>query len=248
MVDLDSGRDEPLLPGFAVVGLPRRSYDISPDGRELVVTALDRDGKHRLWLVPFDRQLRPQQIPNVEGNDPRFAPGGGVLFRGLDGNSAFAFRVREDGTGMQKIMDGPIAAILGCSPDGQWLVVKVPGNQGSSIVAVPLRIHARLRIVARAGISFNDAEVRWSGDAKSMYIRVPVNEESWSAARTYTFPLSPGNMWPKIPAEGFQSEADIEKVPGVALLNEFDCPGPTSEMYAFTRLTVQRNLFRVPIS
>jgi Tol biopolymer transport system component len=54
MVDLDSGRDEPFLPGFAVVGIPHHTYDISPDGRLIVVTVLGQKGKHRLWLMPFD--------------------------------------------------------------------------------------------------------------------------------------------------------------------------------------------------
>jgi hypothetical protein len=59
--------------------------------------------------------------------------------------------------------------------------------------------------------------------------------------------LVTGSMWPKMPLEGFQSEADITKVPGSTLLSEFDCPGPTPEVYAFARMTVQRNLFRVPL-
>jgi len=42
--------------------------------------------------------------------------------------------------------------------------------------------------------------------------------------------------------------ADRSEFPGAVLLNEFDCPGPTREIYAFVRLMVQRNLFRVPLS
>jgi hypothetical protein len=55
-------------------------------------------------------------------------------------------------------------------------------------------------------------------------------------------------MWPEVPPKGFQSEADIAKFPGAVLLSEFDCPGPTREIYAFVRMTAQRNLFRVPLS
>ena len=248
VVDLDSGREEPLLPGFAVVGTPRRTYDISPDGRQLVVTVLDTDGKHRLWLVPFDRQSRPHEIPNVEGIDPLFARHGEIFFRGLEGQTAFAYRVREDGTGLQKVINQPIAGLLGISVDGQWLVAKIPGTNGSSTVALSVSHQVPMRVVAVGGLSFNDAEFLWSGDAKSIYIRVAVNEEHWAAARTYALPLSAGNMWPTMPPQGFQSEAEIAKVPGATLLNEFDCPGPTPEVYAFTRMTVQRNLFRVPLS
>jgi hypothetical protein len=135
MVDLHAGRDEPLLPGFAVVGIPRHTYDISPDGRQIVVTALGQKGEHRLWIVPFDRPLRPREIPNAQGDHPFFGSSGEIFFRGLEGNSAFAYRIRADGTGLQKVFDRPIAGLSGISPDGQWLVAKVPGENGSSTVA-----------------------------------------------------------------------------------------------------------------
>jgi Tol biopolymer transport system component len=247
MVDLESGRDEPLLPGFAVVGTPRHTYDISPDGREVVVTALGQKGEHRLWLVPFDRQLRPRAIPNVEGDFPLFGSSGEIFFRGLEGNSAFVYRIRDDGSALQKLFDQPVAALAGISPDGHWLVVKVPGTGGSSTVALPVHQDSAVRVIATAALSFGDLEVHWPRNAKSIYLRLPVNPESWAAGRTYVLPLVKGGMWPEMPLKGFQSEEDITKVPGSTLLSEFDCPGPTPETYAFARMTVQRNLFRVPI-
>jgi eukaryotic-like serine/threonine-protein kinase len=246
MVDLDSGRDEPFLPGFAVVGMPHHTYDISLDGRQIVVTVLGQKGEHRLWLVPFDRQLRPREIPNAEGDHPLFGSDGEIFFRGLERNSAFVYRIRDDGSGLQKVFDQPVASLSGISPDGHWLVVKVPGTDGSSTVALPVHQDSAVRAVATAAISFTDPEVHWSTDAKSIYFRIPANE-SWAAGRTYVLPLVRGSMWPKMPLIGFQSEADITKVPGSTLLSEFDCPGPTPEMYAFVRMTVQRNLFRVPL-
>jgi len=247
MVDLDSGRDEPLLPGFAVVGMPRHAYSISPDGRQIVVTALAQKGEHRLWLVPFDRQLRPREIPNAEGDQPFFGSSGEIFFRGLEGNAAFAYRIRDDGTGLQKVYDQPIAGLAGISPDGHWLVAKVPGAKGSSTVALPVHQDSAIQVIAGGGLSFNDFEVHWSGDAKSIYLRLPANPESWSAGRTYVLPLRQGSMWPKMPPEGFQSEAEIRQFSAATVLSEFDCPGPTPEIYAFARMTVQRNLFRVPL-
>lgn len=247
MVDLDSGRDESLLPGFAVVGTPRHTYDVSPDGRQIVANALGPKGEHRLWLVPFDRQLRPRAIPNAEGDHPLFGSNHEIFFRGLEGNSAFAYQIRDDGTGLKKVFDQPIAGLAGISPDGQWLVVKIPGADGSITVALPVHQDSPVRVIASAGLSFGDPEVHWSGDAKSIYFRVPVNAESWAAGRTYVLPLVKGSMWPKMPPEGFQTEADIMKVTGSTMLNEFDCPGPTPEIYAFARMTAERNLFRVPL-
>ena len=60
--DLESGRAEPLVPGFQVLG-----YDLSADGQQVVMEATDREGKYGLWLAPLDRRSPPRQIPNVEG-------------------------------------------------------------------------------------------------------------------------------------------------------------------------------------
>jgi len=247
IVDLDSGRQQSLLPGTPVVGIPRRTYDIAPDGQRLLVTTLDHQGKHRISLVSLASDSAPREIPNAEGGNPLFGVGE-IFFQNIERGTTFAYRIHEDGTGLQKVSDQPIAGISGISPDLQWLLVKVPGSRGSTIVALPLYQNAPVRVLAGAGLAFNDAEIRWSGDRKTMYIRVPVNEETWAAARTYALPLAPGSLWPRVPAEGFQTETDIAKYPGAVLLNdEFDSPGPTQETYAFARMTVQRNLFRVPL-
>src|SRR3954466_582853 len=58
VADLDSGHSEPLAPGFPVL-----NYDISPDGRQVVLEAEDAGGKARLWLAPFDRRSPPRLIP-----------------------------------------------------------------------------------------------------------------------------------------------------------------------------------------
>ncbi len=247
IVDLESGRDQPLLPEFAVVGPPRHAYDISPDGRQIVV-AINRDGKKRLWLVPFDRQLRAHEIPNAEGDFPLFGADGEVFFRGFEGNVAFPYHIRQDGTARVKVIDRPAAGIMGISPDGQWLVVKLPGTEGSRLAALPMDQHSPIRIIGGGTVGFADTEVRWSRDSKSIFIRLPSSEESWTPGRTYALPLSRGQVWPDIPAKGFQSENELAKAPRAVLIGEFDSPGPTPEIYTFARLTVHRNLFRVPIS
>lgn len=66
--------------------------------------------------------------------------------------------------------------------------------------------------------------------------------------KTYVIPIPKGRMWPDLPARGVESEAELSKLRGVSLLNEFDTPGPTPQIYTFVRMTVKRNLFRVPIS
>lgn len=247
LVDLDTGLQRPLLPGLAVVGIPRRTYDISPDGREIVVSVLSPKGEHRLWILPVDPQSRPHEIPNVKGDHPFFGLNGEIFFRSIGRDSAFAYRVHQDGSGLQKVSDQPIAGLVSHSPDGKWLVAKLPGSAGSNTVALPLQQGSSLRVILATGLSFSDADVRWSGDAKTIYIRVPLGAQPGDPARTYALPVVPGSIWPKMPAEGFPSEEAVANIPGAILLKEFECPGPTAGIFAFERLTVQRNLFRIPL-
>jgi Tol biopolymer transport system component len=89
VADVESGRSEPLVRGFQVL-----DYDISADGRGVVMWTTDAEGKNRLWLAPLDRSSPPRQIPDIEGGQPKFAPSGEILFRRrLDGMSTFVYRV-----------------------------------------------------------------------------------------------------------------------------------------------------------
>ena len=58
VADIDSGRSEPLTPGFQAL-----DYDISGDGRQVVMEVEDAQGKPRLWLASFERRSPPLQIP-----------------------------------------------------------------------------------------------------------------------------------------------------------------------------------------
>jgi hypothetical protein len=66
--------------------------------------------------------------------------------------------------------------------------------------------------------------------------------------RTYALPVPRGQPLPKMPPTGFASAADIAAVPGTRLIDAADpAPGPTPDVYAFSRETVQRNLYRIPL-
>ena len=117
VADLESGRSEPLVPG-----LPVLEYDISADGRQVVMSTTDREGKPRLWVMPFDRSSPPVQIPNVEGVSPEFgrrrryflsSPGWEVRFRlsRSPGRRRTAEGTRQAGIRWSSV-----------SPDGRWIM------------------------------------------------------------------------------------------------------------------------------
>jgi dipeptidyl aminopeptidase/acylaminoacyl peptidase len=245
VADMASGRTEPFLPGFALAMRGVSSlFDVSPDGRHVVVQAPDPQGKMRLWLASADHRTPPQPIPNVEGDGPAFAPDGDLVFRRREGDYGYAYRVHPDGTGLKKLIEYPVIETRGLSPDGKWLMAYVryalPGEETKgAILTFPLEGGPGVYLMGVGGFR----PITWSADGKTLY----VSESGGMAGRTFAVPLPPGRVWPEIPKTGFRA-ADLAKLPGV---HEIDVPevvpGATSEVYAFSRETIQRNLYRIPV-
>ena len=61
-------------------------------------------------------------------------------------------------------------------------------------------------------------------------------------------PLIAGKSLPPIPEGGLHSDAEIASLPGAHRVEEGGIvPGPSADVYAFYRGTIQRNLYRIPI-
>ena len=241
VADLDSDHTEPLLPGFPVAGSTgpgavwNSGYDISPDGRKVVFYSPDLHGKLRLWVTPLDRRSPPRQIPGVEGEQPLFGPSGEIFFRKVEGTSASLYSVREDGTGLRRAAELAVFNLFSAYPDRKWLLLGLPG--GEAIVptegGTPFSIHLR-----------PPRWLRWTGDGKHLFVL------NVTGSRIKVLPLSPGQVLPPsvAPAKDFPSDAELAKLPGVRIIPEGNVvPGPTADIYAFTRETVQRNLYRIPV-
>ena len=245
IAELDSGRTEPLLQGFSLTGR-YQTHDFSGDGKQMVFAALDQTGKPRLWLASLDRRTPPRQIPNVEGDQPLFGSDGEIFFRHLEGTSGFAYRVRQDGTGLRKAAEPPVYLMQGVSPDGQWLVARFELPREQAVVttmAVPLAGGPLVRIATYAV----SAPVKWSPDGRRIGI-FGGGGMAGGGGRTYVLPVAPGRALPDLPPGGFSTAAELAKVPGVVVIPSLDAaPGPTPDVYAFSRETVQRNLYRIPI-
>ncbi len=238
IADMNSGLNEPLLSGFDVAGglfTATAAYDISPDGRQVVMQAVDREGKNRLWLAPLDRRSPPRQIPNVEGDGPLFAADGEILFRAREGTYGFAYRVRPDGTGLRKASEHPVISAEGVSADGKWLVAYARPNEEAAggTLALPLDGGPPVQIYGTS------LRAKWSPDGRLLFLMMH--------NATYVLPLPPGRMLPVMPAGGFKSEQEIANLPGGRVIDNPDvAPGPAPDVYAFSRETVQRNLYRIP--
>jgi DNA-binding winged helix-turn-helix (wHTH) protein/Tol biopolymer transport system component len=225
IADLESGGSHPVVRNFPVI-----DYDISADGRQVVMWTTDAEGKSRLWLAPFDRSSPPTQIPNMEGAEPRFGPGGDILFR----RAEFVYRVRPDGTGLRQAFENPVLLQSSVSPDGRWIVewAPLPGNGSPAVQAFPLDGGLPTRIGG------SSTYLSWSLDGRSALV-----------AGSFVVPVVAGQSLPRLPAGGFHSDEEIARLPGARRIDARGVVlGQSADVYAFYRGTIQRNLYRIPIS
>ena len=239
-VDLKGGRSEQFLPGFAVTG-----YDISPDGRRIVVAAQDPHGRSHLWIASTDRRFPPRQIPSSTSDDtPVFGLGGNIFYRAAEGGSNFIYRVKEDGTGYQKVWPDPILDFFSVSPDGEWLIAGAPvSSEGISaaLFAYPVRGGTPVRIC------LGDCNARWDRAGKFFYLALIEMGSRGGRARTVVLPAPRGGGLPRIPLSGINSPEDVKGLPGVKVIDEVISPGATTSVYVFTRTSVHRNLYSIPL-
>jgi serine/threonine protein kinase/Tol biopolymer transport system component len=232
IADLDNGRTELLLSGIRIAW-GAKSYDLSPDGTQVVFAAAS--GKLHLSFAPLDRRSPPKDIPNADGDEPVFGSRGEIFFRRLEGTSLFLYGIRPDGTGLRKVMSQAVTDVNGVSPDQQWVTVLAPHDMGVYALAVPAAGGQPLRLPSFVH--------RWSGDARYWF---------WSDEDldiTHAVPLRPGESFARNAAGVLPYlNEDAAKLPGARTIPSGDvAPGPTADTYAFTKSTVQRNLYRIPI-
>lgn len=232
VADLKAGFIKRLAPQLAIIG--SAMYDVSRDGKDVIFSAKDGDGKNGLWLARLDGSQPPRRVPGIEGDWAVFGQSGEIFFRSSDG---FAYRVQEDGTGLNKATAVPISRIYSISPDLRWLVVS---NGETFLYSLngeqPIHLHG-------------DVVLQWSPEGNELFFEFgAVGMSARGEGVTCDIPLRNGEMLPKAIRDGAQSEHDIAKLRGVHIIESGDvAPGPASGVYAYSREVTQRNLFRIPI-
>ncbi len=239
VTELDTGHTERLLPGFLIAGDPL-GYDISTDGKRVVFAALDADGKSRLWLASLERRFPPRQLPVSNADSPSFGSAGDLFFRAAEGGSNFIYRMKEDGTGRQKVAPDPIIWLFSVSPDGQWAWAVVAASREDrpvGFVAFPTGGGPPTRICEGCGL-------QWGPGGKFLYL----SRSGMGGGKTFAVPLRPGQALPALLSSGINPEADATRLPGVRVIERANIyPGPDPSLYAFTKTTVHRNLYRIPV-
>jgi serine/threonine protein kinase/WD40 repeat protein len=238
VVDLDTGQRQPLLPGFEIL-----YYSISSDGQRVVFVSVDDKGRSPVWMAFLDGSAKPRQLTTLDAGSAFFGAPGEVMFGSIGQTEFYIYRIKEDGRGLQKVITKPLFP-LAVSPDGQWIAVQDPTAWGALILH-PADGGSPIRLCDLCappwGIETTPFYFGWTADSKFVY---------WEFANaTYAISLQPGRMLPLIPEKGVQSREAVTALRGARLISEQErtFPGPSPSVYAFMKVSTQRNIYRIPV-
>ena len=240
--ELSSGKTEPLAQS-----VPITSYDVSPDGTQILFAVKPEHGAAEIWLTSRGGDDPPRRLTASGEDQPAFGPAGEILFRQSEDHDNYLFLVNADGSKRRKITPTPITELRSMSPDRRLAFAMAPVNgfPTTAVLAVPLD-GGPVRCICPGTCG-----VRWSPDGASMYIT------TWPAEMTIAIPVPKGESMPVLPVAGVQSVADAATLSGSRLVdfalfsasprgNDF-APGQEMGTFASARTMSHRNLFRVQL-
>jgi hypothetical protein len=127
--------------------------------------------------------------------------------------------------------------LIGVSPRGEWRLFANP------VVADPIGGGAPIRIC-------DSCSAGWGPEDKCFYLRYrDIGEQG--GGKTIVLALPEGKELPNLPAGGLKSAEDAK---GLKMVAEIDmngkgvvAPSSNPSVYAYTPVTVQRNIYRIPL-
>jgi Tol biopolymer transport system component len=241
VADIATGQRQRLLPDFQM-----QYYSISADGQRIAFA--DDKAEGGIWVAPLDARTAPHRLSTAPAAwQVFFGAPGELVYMGSNTakrGALFIYRIKEDGTGLAQMIDASNIIPFSASPDGR-LVVAQDSRAWGALKA--FRSDNQEPIVICPACSFPQGteptppDMNWSADGRFVYLKF--------GGSTYAIPLSAGQMLPRIPASGFGSKEAVAALPGARLVSDEAnvFPGPDPSIYAFTKVTTQRNIYRVPV-
>jgi hypothetical protein len=218
-----------------------------------VVFARTDPGQEGVWLANVDGHLPPVQLSSESDTRAFFGPEGTVIFEAAEGQAKYLVQMREDGSSRRKVSAEPIIYLFSVSPDRRWAIVWTPGSGDATrpLVAYPINGGDPVRLcencsnVDGPAVGHSPPMLAWSPDGQYVYITLqPSRETPYETGKTYAVRLASTSTLP--PA--FKDETDVALIPGVQVIPHGGIfPGPTPSLYAYTRTTTHRNIYRIPV-
>ncbi len=234
VVDLESGKSEPVFPGIAI-----SKFDIASDGKRIAFVSLDDLGKPRVWMAALDHSTPPRKLTSLESDGPQFIQGNALFFRGTEAGADYVYELKANEAVPQRVSTQPLHGYAGVSPDGKWWVTGLIDTRATPIsggTSIPV---------------CDFCEVAWGSGGKYSYIRLR-DVGSMGKGKVYVIAVPSGQSLPLLPPTGIHSAEDFKGMNVVSVIDTSGfskfAPGPNPATYAYTRRNVQRNLFRIPLS
>lgn len=233
MADLESGRTE-----LVVAGVLMNDFDLAPDGKRVAFSSFNDKSNSRVWVAPLDHSAAPQQVASFESDQASFGLSGELFFRGMEDKSEFIYVVEQNDVNTRKLSPSAAHGFKVVSPDGKWWVSNLFYS-----MAQPTGGGPTIRIC-------DFCDVGWGPGGKYLYVRLR-GMGAMGGGRVYVIALPAGNSLPTLPPGGIKSAKDLKGLNVVAVIDmagkSVFAPGRNPATYAYTRMTVQRNLFRIPL-
>jgi Tol biopolymer transport system component len=242
--DLTGEKTESLLPGYFIeADYFIRGYSVSHDGKQVAFVRSDQSGHPSIWVAPTNRRSSPVRISSQTAieDSPFFLPDGDLVFRAIEGGSNFLYRMKADGTGRRKISNQPVfdAFAFSASPDGRWFLAASPGpNQEHTVQATAFAVDGSTSVPVCLGY----CRLIWESTGKFVYLYFPSLHEG-----NYPLPVLPGTGLPKLPPAGISRAEDLTNAKAGAPIAQIIDSALSPSVYAYTRQTIRRNLYRIPL-
>jgi Tol biopolymer transport system component/predicted Ser/Thr protein kinase len=237
--DIATGHTERLLPGLFVT-----SFDISADGKQIAFAATQEGRDPRIWVAPLDHRSAPRRLSSSVEDMPLFTRAGDIVFRASEGHTNFAYRMKADGSGRQRLLQDAIIESNAVSPDGALLLAWIATTDEDmpfSMAAIPVSGGVPQRVCT-------PCVGRWTLDGRFLVLDWWGSGTMDANRKTFAIPLRDGKMLPPTPPNGIRTRAELDAIAGIRVI---DAPaavfGPRLTIYAFTRTSVHRNLYRIPL-
>ncbi|HXS75507.1 MAG TPA: winged helix-turn-helix domain-containing protein [Terracidiphilus sp.] len=236
---VESGKSEAVLPDVSMA-----SFNISPDGKQVVYATWGANGVTELWRAPMDRSSAPVKLGIPGARMPLFGGQGQILFQRAEGEMNYLEQADADGTHISKVFPFPISDLQSISPARKWVILAAarPGQDHRQTIMAASLVDGSRKILCT-----DYCTPKWSPDGKYMFIAVEYVSRN-SPGRALAIPMEPDEIFPEFPAEGIPPLAEPSVVRGArSVPHSVIVPGRDPDHYAWINATVQRNLYRISL-
>ena len=172
-------------------------------------------------------------------DSPFFLPDGDLIFRAIEGGSNFLYRMKADGTGRRKITSERILDIESVSPDGRWVVAGAPRpDEEYTAAAKAFAVDGGASVPLCIGYCM----LNWDTAGKYTFVSFFAD----GAGGSYVTPVMHNLGLPKLPPAGLARQ-DLTNAKTTLALPWFVQSAISPSVYAYTRETTRRNLYRISL-